>query len=245
MVRESFKRDTEAETSAYSLAYRILLLNFGAITPTTITATNVMLDIWSAPPFQNVVSILREEDQRVLAEHHGIWTKASVSKLIRLDSAMRESARGSGIIERDYSGIGGSALARRIGVDLTLPNGLVILKGNYVGVLMEGVHFDEDIYPFRFSRVREEAEKFADKPHTHEDLLTTSLHFLFFSHGVHACPGRFFATNNLKLILAHLLINYEVQPLAQRPKRLPVGDILAVPRTAQMLIRRRVEIQGD
>ncbi|KAJ7032428.1 cytochrome P450 [Mycena alexandri] len=242
MVRESFKRNTEAETSAYSLAYRIILLNFGAITPTTITATNVVLDIWSTPPFQNVVSILRQEAQRVLAEHHGIWTKASVSKLIRLDSAMRESAR--------VSGIGGSALARRVEVDLTLPNGLVIPRGNYIGVSMDGVHFDEDIYPraheydaFRFSRLREETE-LENKPHTHEDLLTTSPHFLFFSHGVHSCPGRFFATNNLKLILAHLLINYEIQfkPFPQRPKNIPVGDILAVPRTAEMLIRRRVEI---
>ncbi|KAJ7185259.1 cytochrome P450 [Mycena filopes] len=191
---------------------------------------------WMAP---KVVAILREEAQRVLAEYHGTWTKSALAKLVRLDSAMWESAR--------VSGIGGSALARRVEADLMLPNGLVIPKSNYVGVSMDGVHFDEDIYPraheydaFRFSRPREEAE-FADSPYAPEDLLTTSPHFLFFSHGMHACPGRFFAANNLKLILAHLLINYEIQPFSKRPENIPVGDILAVPRTAEMFIRRRVK----
>ncbi|KAJ7442451.1 cytochrome P450 [Mycena latifolia] len=239
MVRESFKRRTKDETSVYSLAYRIVLLNSGAISTTTITATNAVLDIWSAPASQNVVTILREEAKRVFAEHDGEWTKAAVAKLVRLDSAIRESAR--------VSGIGGSALARRTKVDVTLPNGVVIPRDNCVGVSMDGIHFDEDYYPnarqydaFRFSRPREEPT-LASKPRTNEDLVTTSTHWLPFSHGLHACPGRFFAANNVKMILAHLLINYDIQPYIARPANLSMGDILVVPRAAEMLIRRRVK----
>ncbi|KAJ7753620.1 cytochrome P450 [Mycena maculata] len=239
MVRESFKRNTEDETSVYSLAYRIVVLNFGAISTTTITVTNAILDIWSSPASQNVVSILREEAERVFAEHNGEWTKAAVGKLYRLDSAIRESSR--------VSAIGGVSLARRTKTDVTLPNGLVVKKDNCIGVSMDGIHFDEEYYPrarefdaFRFSRPREEAT-LDEKPPVNEDLVTTSAHYLPFSHGLHACPGRFFAANNVKMILAHILINYEIQPFTPRPSNVTFGDMSVVPTSAEMLIRRRVK----
>ncbi|KAJ7763220.1 cytochrome P450 [Mycena maculata] len=239
MVRESFKRTGEHETSVYGLAYRIVLLNFAAITTTTITVTNAILDIWSSPPSQNVVAILREEAERVYAEHSGEWTKAAIAKLVRLDSAIRESAR--------ISSIGGAGMARRTKRDVTLPNGLVIPKDNCIGVAMHGLHFDEDHYPsphqydaFRFSRPREEAA-LLEKTHTNEDLVTTSVHWLPFGHGLHACSGRFFAANNVKLMLAHLLINYEIQPFDVRPVNPSMSDMQVVPRHAEMVIRRRVK----
>ncbi|KAF8214831.1 cytochrome P450, partial [Mycena galopus ATCC 62051] len=204
------------ETSDYALAYRFVLLNFAAITTTSVTVTNSILDIWSSSPEQNVVEILREEAQRVYAENNGQWTKAAVAQLVRLDSAIRESTR--------VSCIGGASIARRTKCDVTLPNGMVIPKDNCVGVSMHGIHFDEENYPsarqydaFRFSRPREEASVRSEKPHMNEDLVTTSERWLSFGHGMHACSGRFFAANNVKLILAHLLINYEIQPFAVRP----------------------------
>ena len=45
MVRESFKRTTPQERSAPALAYRLLLLNFAAISTSTIAATNALLEI--------------------------------------------------------------------------------------------------------------------------------------------------------------------------------------------------------
>ena len=39
---------------------------------------------------------------------------------------------------------------------------------------------------------------------------TTSPSYLSFSHGKHACPGRFFATDELKLLLCHLLLQYDI-----------------------------------
>ena len=52
---------------------------------------------------------------------------------------------------------------------------------------------------------------------------------------------RFFATNNIKLILAHLLLNYDVQPFPARPPNISLGDISVVPVKATMRIRRRVK----
>ena len=44
---------------------------------------------------------------------------------------------------------------------------------------------------------------------------------LFVGYGRHACPGRFFAAAEVKLILAHLLTNYDFKYANGRTKRPP------------------------
>src|ERR1700691_2068100 len=106
MVRESFKRTTPEERSATALAYRLLLLNFAAVSTSTIAATNALLDMFSAPSSQNIVTVLHDEASNVLRENGGVWTKAGVGKLYHIDSVIRESSR--------VSGVGGTGLARRV-----------------------------------------------------------------------------------------------------------------------------------
>jgi cytochrome P450 len=202
MVRESFKRSTPQERSAPALAYRLLLLNFAAVSTSTIAATNALLDIISAPSSQTVIAALRDEALNVLRENNGVWTKASVAKLHHLDSAIRESSR--------VSGVGGTGLARRVRAanGIVLENGVWVPKGATVGVAQGGIHFDESFYErawefdaFRFSRSKEELtpkgsrpedeiarekDDIVKRPRRNEDLVTTSPHFLAFSHGLHA-----------------------------------------------------------
>lgn len=40
-------------------------------------------------------------------------------------------------------------------------------------------------------------------------LVTTGTDNLGFGHGQHACPGRFFASNEIKIVLCYLLIQYD------------------------------------
>lgn len=40
-------------------------------------------------------------------------------------------------------------------------------------------------------------------------LVSTSAEHLYFGHGQHACPGRFFAANEVKIVLCHLLMKYD------------------------------------
>lgn len=143
------------------------------------------MDLFSAPNNASVIAALREEAATVLREHNGIWTKQAVSKLYRLDSVIRESTR--------MSGIGGTSMARKVKVPggMTLPDGTWVPENNTIGVSMDGIHFDEEIYenplvfdPFRFSRPRE-MHKPGDKPLVNEDFVTTSTSFLPFGHGLH------------------------------------------------------------
>ena len=59
---------------------------------------------------------------------------------------------------------------------------------------------------YRFLRMRETPGK--DKM---AHLVSTSELHLGFGHGQHACPGRFFAANEIKLILTQLLLNYDMK----------------------------------
>ena len=204
MVSESFNRTTPQERSAAALAYILLTLNFAALSTSTITATNVLFDIVSAPSFQDIMSALRDEASNVLRESSGVWTKASVAKLHRLDSIIRESLR--------VSGFSGTGLTRRVKAadGITLENGVWVPKGATISVVQRAIHLDERFYgprarefdAFRFSRPNEllsegskpeeavvEMEKdeaVSRKPRRKEDLVTTSPHFLSFGHGVHA-----------------------------------------------------------
>jgi cytochrome P450 len=49
-------------------------------------------------------------------------------------------------------------------------------------------------------------------------LVTTSPDHLGFGHGQHACPGRFFASNEAKIILIHLLLKYDWRLPAGAPE---------------------------
>jgi cytochrome P450 len=72
-------------------------------------------------------------------------------------------------------------------------------------------------HPFRFSTLRGRP----GEENKHQ-LVTTGHEQLAFGHGLHACPGRFFASNELKVILVELLRRYD---LALGPNGETVGDV--------------------
>ena len=158
-------------------------------------------------------------------------------KLHRTDSTIRESMR--------RSGFGIAALPRMVSLPQGLQiHGQTIPKGTKLAVAMHQVHHDTAFYSdpstfdaFRFSRSIEAAEavkKGQDASHVDVDAhsddedgnphgaralsaTTVSDHFLSFGYGRHACPGRFFATHEMKILLALILRNYDIEPFKKRP----------------------------
>ncbi|EXJ93891.1 hypothetical protein A1O1_02284 [Capronia coronata CBS 617.96] len=49
----------------------------------------------------------------------------------------------------------------------------------------------------------------------HLQFIATSPTYLGFGHGRHACPGRFFAANELKLLIAYLVMRYDIQMVTE------------------------------
>ncbi len=70
--------------------------------------------------------------------------------------------------------------------------------------------------------------------------VSTSPTYHPFGHGRHACPGRFFAANELKLLLAYMLAKYEFEHLNERPPSKWIGTSIVPPLTATVRVRRRM-----
>lgn len=108
------------------------------------------------------------------------WSRTSLARLTHVDSALRESLRLNGFVER---GIMKMVVAPG-GVEL--PDGSHIPHGTKVGVSGYSIHHDDDIYKdamkydaFRFAPAADGKGKVLA-------LVTTSEKFLGFSHGSHA-----------------------------------------------------------
>lgn len=132
--------------------------------------------------------------------------------------------------------------------DVTLSDGTVIPKGTKCAVrstkrLDPTVYENPNVFDGRrFMRMRDVPEK-ANQAH----LVTTSTEALGFGHGLHACPGRFFAANELKIALVHLLLKYDLKPTEDFVHTvMELGFDLRVDPATRILVRRRVaEIDLD
>ena len=54
-------------------------------------------------------------------------------------------------------------------------------------------------------------------------------------------PGRFFAVTMMKMIMAHLLLNYDIKAIEDgvRPKNITLGSVITPDPRAKLLIRKR------
>jgi cytochrome P450 len=94
--------------------------------------------------------------------------------------------------------------------EVEFSDGTFVPRGSSIAVSAEGM-WDAKVYDRprewdgrRFLRLRETA----GQEHAAQ-LVSTSADHLGFGHGQHACPGRFFAGNEAKVILIHLLLKYD------------------------------------
>ncbi|KAI0368877.1 cytochrome P450 [Pilatotrama ljubarskyi] len=191
----------ESRDNSYeAIAQRIMLVNFAAIHTSSNSITHAIYHLAEHPEF---IAPLREEIEDIIKEEG--WTKAAMGKMWKLDSFFRESQR--------FNGINLMSVTRKAIKDVTLQNGTVIPRGTLVVAAAYPTHHDESVYanpevfdPFRFARLREE-----DGEGTRHQFVNTSVEYIPFGHGKHACPGRFFAANELKAMLAYMVLNYDLK----------------------------------
>ena len=103
---------------------------------------------------------------------------------------------------------------------------------------------DPNIYPepekfdiYRFIRMREQPQG-ANKA----QFVATSPEHLHFGHGMHACPGRFFAATELKLMMAHLITHYDFKlEKNEYPAKLIIESHSVPNHSVKVLFRKRAE----
>ncbi|KAG5651716.1 hypothetical protein H0H81_007721 [Sphagnurus paluster] len=190
------------------LTMRILVTNFAAIHTTSMAFTQALLNLAAYPSH---VPELREEVEAVIKEE-GL-TKISLNKMRKVDSFVKESMRlGSG---------SAVSMERKLLKDFTFSDGTFVPKGHVITVASFATHHDEENYSdpnmfdgFRFARMSD-SENEAFNRH---QAVTLASEYVVFGNGRHACPGRFFAVNELKAFLVHVLLNYDVKLIDQNER---------------------------
>lgn len=206
-----------------------------------------------------LVQELRGELAQIL-DNEGHLPLSYISELRKMDSFMLEVARVTESshcmltmprpiqlrkIDADLTIHAAVALFRRVQKPLQLSIGPELAPGTLICVDAYHVSTSNKKYknaatldPMRFYEMRQQPG--------HEDLHQFALSGpgnTMWGGGTQACPGRSFAAITIKVVLAHLLLNYDLQLLpegAKKPKRnsMPNGS-LSPDTSARIMIRER------
>ncbi|KAJ7049341.1 cytochrome P450 [Mycena amicta] len=224
------------ERTSHELTRRMLMVNFVAIHTSANSFTQALFHLAHEPHY---VEPLREELAAAVAEDG--WTKTAMSKCIKLDSFLRESQRFNGASAVNIN---------RIVVNpsgFTFSDGTHLPQGTFLAAATHATHHDGENYAdpdvfdgFRFAKMRDGEDTANSKGSIKLQMVAPDVKYLSFGLGRHACPGRFFAVNELKLMLAYILENYDVK--LEGPERPPTewfGTLAAANRFGKVMFRKR------
>lgn len=128
--------------------------------------------------------------------------------------------------------------------DLTLSSGLQIPAGTHICIASRNILFDPEITPnpdvfdgLRYYKMRENNNIEGHK-YQYVNLDDFNMNF---GAGRYACPGRFFASMELKLLLAQLLLKFDFQfpPGKNRPSLLVMDELVIPAPWVKVMVKRR------
>ncbi|GME53120.1 putative cytochrome p450 [Neofusicoccum parvum] len=217
----------------FDFVHAQLLLSVVAIHTTSLTIMTLLYDLTANPQY---IDLLREEITQVLTEDGG-WKKTSLYKMKLLDSCMKESQR--------VHVLGANVMTRRVEKPVTLSDGTKLPKGSHLSMptfqMYDTRHWGPDAGKFdghRFLNMRSQAGQ-----ENKWQFVTTSAEHMGFGHGMHACPGRFFASNEIKIAIAHLLLKYDWKFEGEQPTSLTESEYVPDPNAKIWYKSREPEIE--
>ncbi|KAI0008538.1 cytochrome P450 [Xylariaceae sp. FL0662B] len=214
---------TEKETELSEMAARQCILTLASIHTTSMSVANLLFDLCAHPEW---IPVLRKEVDDVtkalgkLGERADVNTRQWLSKLEKMDSFMVESQRIHPPILLNPQRV---AL-----VPLTLKDGTHIPAGTRIA--WAGHHHANDpnvtLDPKTFDPLRNYRKR-----HSSPESLSkytagqTDLNSLSFGYGNQACPGRYFAVAEIKMIMSRLLCEFDLEyPEEQSQPRTMYAD---------------------
>lgn len=109
---------------------------------------------------------------------------------------------------------------------ITLHDGVTLPVGAHFEMAIVPIQRDSTENPDEFDGLRYYRKRL-DPAEAHKwQFATTNAQILHFGHGKQGCPGRFMASNVIKMVLALVLLNYDLKfPEGQgRPRSLPAFE---------------------
>ena len=192
----------ENEADPASLAHLEVVMSLASIHTSQMNAVHCLYDLVTRPEH---VEDIRDEIRQVAKEDGGWrnWQKTSFTKLRKLDSIMRESQR--------FNPPTLLSMHRVMLQSHQLSDGTVLPKGAHVSMAVNAIQNDPEVTPepevfdgLRYYKLRQQE----GESHLHQ-FSTTQEKILNFGHGANSCPGRFFASMEIKIILVRLIMDYD------------------------------------
>ena len=213
------------------LIRRMMFLNMAAIHTTTHTVTNVILDLCDRPEY---IEPIRQEMIEEIKDHGGV--KAStLASLKRLDSFMKESQRLNPMDLMVFN--------RCVDHPIPLSTGVTIPKGTYISLPLFPLCRDPKRYPDpltfkgnRFYDLRQKSDE------ARFQFATSDRDGPGWGFGKYACPGRFWAAAQIKLVLINLLLRFDIaypQGQKERPEDTVLGEKKTPSRTQMMILKNK------
>ncbi|KAM6503791.1 Cytochrome P450 [Amanita muscaria] len=124
------------------------------------------------------------------------WSKSSAREMWKLDGFIKESPAvyGSSSVE-----------------GLHFSNGMTTPAGSIVNVPYRPVHTDTTLRVSMALGLKGRAAIGQEGEEHKHQLVTAGVGYILFSHGRHGCPGRFFVINEVKVLLARVLLKNNVK----------------------------------
>jgi len=124
---------------------------------------------------------------------------------------------------------------------ITLHDGVTLPVGAHIEMAIVPIQRDSTENPDNFDGLRY-YHKRLDPGEAHKwQFATTNAQILHFGHGKQGCPGRFMASNVIKMVLGLVLLNYDLKfPEGQgRPRSLPAFEYSFPNPKGRVLLRER------
>ncbi|OGM49897.1 hypothetical protein ABOM_001529, partial [Aspergillus bombycis] len=213
-----------------------LLVIFAGIHNTTVTATNVLYNLAVSPEYMQP---LREEIRTAISDNDGMLTSRALQQMEKLDSFMKETIR--------FYPPELTSFSRQTVQGITLSNGQYIPPGTSIETPLQAIYQDDSNYPdsdtfdgFRFYKIRRDG---GATLHARNQFVTSNEQNLVFGYGRHACPGRFLAAAEIKMIISRILLDYDFKNADGRTERYPNHEVgrLNMPETTLPLLFRKTK----
>ncbi|KID89997.1 cytochrome P450, partial [Metarhizium majus ARSEF 297] len=230
---------TEKERTIPEMAARQCVLTLASIHTTSMSVSNLLFDLCSHPEW---LPVLQDEVDSVVKAHGAfgesrLSSKQWLSKLEKMDSLIVESQRANPPILLNPQRI---AL-----VPLTLKDGTKIPAG--ARIAWAGYHHANDPSvidkPEEFDPLRSYRKRHINDSVDFNKFIAgqTNSNSLSFGYGNQACPGRYFAVGEIKMILMSLLLEFEFMfPEGRsRPKTMYADENVFMDPHAKLMMRKR------
>jgi len=179
-----------------SITDYMVITVFASVHTTSKFLTFCLHELVNNPQFHE--ELLEEQEEIYRNNENSYYSVEQIAKMEKLDSFIKETMRVcTNIISLQH---------KTVSPYYTFSNGYQVPKDRFVYIRTGEIHSDEELQgknpnefnAFRYLKKNSSASRVEKS-------------FLLFGLGKHACPGRFFAVNEIKIALHYLLLKYDIR----------------------------------